>query len=83
MKQITICMGSSCFSRGNNRNLEIIRTWLATHSCEAQVELKGCRCGNNCGEGPNIWIDGVRYQSIHPENISELLESILAQSEEK
>ena len=27
---ITICMGSSCFSRGNNRNIEVIQDYLAS-----------------------------------------------------
>ena len=26
-KEITICLGSSCFSRGNNKNLEIIQEY--------------------------------------------------------
>jgi NADH:ubiquinone oxidoreductase subunit E len=78
MKQITICMGSSCFSRGNNKNLDIIRTWLNEHGITVDVELKGCRCGNNCGEGPNIWIDGVRHQEVLPEKIPALLEASFA-----
>ena len=59
MVSVTICMGSSCFSRGNNRNLEAVRAWLGEHHREAEVELKGCRCGNACAVGPNIWINGV------------------------
>ena len=58
MVKVTICMGSSCFSRGNSRNLEAVRAWLAAHGREAEVQLTGCRCGNRCGEGPNIWIGG-------------------------
>jgi NADH:ubiquinone oxidoreductase subunit E len=79
--QITICMGSSCFSRGNNRNLEVIRTWLAAHNKTANVELKGCRCGNNCGEGPNLWINGQRHQNVHPEAIAPLLEKLFSEEE--
>jgi NADH:ubiquinone oxidoreductase subunit E len=81
MIQVTICMGSSCFSRGNNRNLEVIRKWLADHGKEANVELKGCRCGNNCGIGPNLWINGTRYQDVQPETIGPLLETIFATEE--
>lgn len=81
MVQITFCMGSSCFSRGNNQNLEIVRTWLATHGKEASVKLNGCRCGNNCGEGPNLWINGTRYDNVHPESINALLEKVFAEEE--
>ena len=51
MVKVTICMGSSCFSRGNSKNLEAVRAWLAAHGRDAEVELKGCRCGGRCGEG--------------------------------
>ncbi|MDO4527395.1 MAG: (2Fe-2S) ferredoxin domain-containing protein [bacterium] len=81
MIQVTICMGSSCFSRGNNQNLEVVRAWLAAHGKEAAVELKGCRCGNNCGDGPNLWINGTRYQEVRPETIPALLEKIFAEEE--
>ena len=51
MVSVTICMGSSCFSRGNNRNLDAVRAWLTAQGRSAEVELKGCRCGNACGVG--------------------------------
>lgn len=81
MIQVTICMGSSCFSRGNNQNLEVVRSWLAAHGKEASVELKGCRCGNNCGDGPNLWINGTRYQEVLPEKIPALLEKVFTEEE--
>ncbi len=75
MVQITLCMGSSCFSRGNNANLTAIRTWLTEHGKEAEIELKGCRCGGKCGEGPNIWIDGVCHSNITSEAIPALMDA--------
>lgn len=73
MVDIVICMGSSCFSRGNNRNLEAIRTWLDANGKVANVKLRGCRCGGKCGEGPNIWINGVCHSGILPESVPTLL----------
>ena len=73
MVKVTICMGSSCFSRGNSRNLEAVRAWLAAHGREAEVELRGCRCGGRCGEGPNIWVDGACHSGVTPEAMPGLL----------
>ncbi len=73
MVKVTICMGSSCFSRGNNHNLAAVRAWLADHNKEADVELKGCRCGGACGDGPNIWINEVCTSGVTPETVPELL----------
>lgn len=73
MVNVTICMGSSCFARGNSRNLEAVRAWLAAHGREAEVELKGCRCGGKCGDGPNVWIGGVCHSGVTPEAVPALL----------
>ncbi len=78
MVHLVICMGSSCFSRGNNRNLETIRQWLSMHGYEANVELKGCRCGGHCGDGPNIWINGIEHQGVTPASIPALLSRTFA-----
>lgn len=73
MVNVTICMGSSCFARGNSRNLEAVRAWLAVHGREAEVTLKGCRCGGKCCEGPNVWVGGVCHNGVTPEGVPALL----------
>lgn len=71
---ITICMGSSCFSRGNNINAEIIERFLREHNLIAEVEIQGCLCEGHCKEGPNIKINGELLQGVLPGMISDLLE---------
>ena len=61
---IKVCMGSSCFARGNNKNLQVIQRFLDEHGLEAEVELTGLRCCDKCAKGPNINIDGVEYNNI-------------------
>ena len=71
---ITICMGSSCFSRGNNINAEIIERFLHEHNLSGRVELHGCLCEGHCKVGPNIWINDELLQGIEPAMIFDLLE---------
>lgn len=78
MLRITVCMGSSCFSRGNRRNLEAIRDWLARNGREAAVELNGCRCGGRCGAGPNIWIGDTCHSGLTPDAVPAVLEAAFA-----
>ena len=59
--EITVCMGSSCFARGNDQNLEFIENYIKENGLEAQVDLSGTRCSGNCADGPNIVINGVDY----------------------
>ncbi len=56
--RIVICMGSSCFSRGNSLNLELIREHLRQAGISARVELSGQLCQERCSEGPNLMING-------------------------
>lgn len=71
---ITICMGSSCFSRGNNSNIEIIERFLRERNLSARVEIRGCLCEGHCKDGPNIKINNELLQGIEPAMIFDLLE---------
>ncbi len=66
ISSITICMGSSCFSRGNNRNIEVIQDYLATHQLPPMVELVGHLCQGHCKSGPNVTINGKMYHEVDP-----------------
>lgn len=70
---ITICMGSSCFSRGNNISAEIIEQFLRDNDLSGKVEVQGCLCDNHCKNGPNIRINGELIQGVQPEMICDLL----------
>jgi NADH:ubiquinone oxidoreductase subunit E len=66
-------MGSSCFSRGNNRNIEVIQQFLSSHPLLAGVELTGHLCQGFCKEGPNVTINGRMYHQVDPAAIVSLL----------
>jgi NADH:ubiquinone oxidoreductase subunit E len=71
--RIEICMGSSCFSRGNNRNIEVVQGCLARLGSEAHVELAGHLCQGHCKLGPNLSIDGKSYHAVDPFVVARLL----------
>lgn len=79
-KKIEICMGSSCFARGNNKNLQIISQYLKDHHLEAEVELRGLRCCNLCSKGPNLMIDGVEYNNVDAGTLIDILDKIFKES---
>lgn len=72
--KITVCMGSSCFARGNDRNLEFLENYIKENSLEAEIELAGNRCEGKCATGPNIIIDGVEYTEMDEEKLTKILE---------
>ncbi|MCF8226755.1 MAG: NAD(P)H-dependent oxidoreductase subunit E [Bacteroidales bacterium] len=76
---IQICMGSSCFSRGNARTLKTIQNYLKEHNLEGDVILKGNHCFENCSNGPVLKINDQLNENITQENILELLEKTFNQ----
>ena len=66
---IIICMGSSCFSRGNNRNAELIESALGKGNCQ----LEGHLCHNLCTRGPNVTFNGKLYHEVDPVTMMTLL----------
>lgn len=70
---ITICMGSSCFSRGNNRNIEIIQDFLSQGGLVSPPELAGHHCEGHCTQGPNIAINGKVHHAVSPVAVTGLL----------
>jgi NADH:ubiquinone oxidoreductase subunit E len=72
--RIKICMGSSCFRRGNRKNLEFIESYIENNGCAAEVELVGSRCEEECRKGPNLCIDGQMFHEVNQEMLYDLLQ---------
>ncbi len=68
-----ICMGSSCFRRGNRQNLEFIEAYISDHGCAADVDLVGSRCEEECCRGPNIQINDRIFHAVDREMLYDLL----------
>ena len=73
-KKIQICMGSSCFARGNNKNLDAIMRYIKDNGLEAELEISGLRCCNQCANGPNITIEGVEYHNVDTGTLIDILD---------
>lgn len=72
---IAICMGSSCFARGNKRNLKIIEEYLARYKIDCALNGRGCV--GRCRSGPNLSIDGEAFEQVDSETLIDLLDSKL------
>lgn len=74
---INVCMGSSCFARGNATNLEFIENYIKENGLEAQIDLSGSRCEGKCITGPNIVINGVEYTEVDEDKIKDILDELV------
>lgn len=72
--EIEICLGSSCFSRGNREAVLVIREYLRKNHLDDKVIFKGARCLNRCNEGPFIIINGKTFEQSGIPDLGKLLE---------
>ncbi len=65
-RKIVICIGSSCFSRGNTKNVEIAEQFLKDRGLvdDVDIDLSGGLCLGQCAEGPNVVVDGKVYHHV-------------------
>lgn len=74
---IRLCMGSSCFARGNRQNLALIQQFLGAWGAAGQVSLAGNLCEGRCAEGPILVADGRVYTQVRPEKLEVILREVL------
>ncbi|MHC1775791.1 MAG: (2Fe-2S) ferredoxin domain-containing protein [Lentimicrobium sp.] len=73
---IQICLGSSCFSRGNKRLVKVIEQYLTDNNLRHLVNYHGAHCFSSCEKGPLVHIDGKEYQELDEEKILAILNEL-------
>lgn len=81
INKIVICMGSSCFTRGNNKSVEIIKKYLEEKGIAAEVSFVGSLCHNKCKSGPIILVNDQVFERVSPQSVTEILDHVLAGDE--
>lgn len=64
--EVKICMGSSCFARGNSRTAEALQDYIREGGLAERMHLCGSLCAGRCQSGPNLAIAGVQYERVTP-----------------
>ena len=77
--EIEICLGSSCFSRGNREVVQVIRDYLRKNHLDDKVIFRGARCMNRCSEGPFLIINGRTFIQTTLTDIEKILEKELTE----
>ena len=72
-REIKICLGSSCFSRGNKDTLNILKTFIKEHKLDNKIYFHGAHCFGQCENGPIIQIDDEIFEEVNSESVIEIL----------
>lgn len=80
--KVIICLGSSCYARGNAKNLETVENFLSERHLEDEVDidLSGGLCTGNCAEGPIVMIDDRVYKQVDPGAMHDILLSLFPEN---
>lgn len=75
--RINICLGSSCYSRGNNANLDVIKKYISENNLEADIQFSGHLCEELCSSGPVITINDKVYKEVNLSVLYKILQEEL------
>ena len=76
--EMHICLGSSCFSRGNKDVVLFIKDYLRKNHLEDKFIFKGARCMGHCSNGPNLKINEEIIEGVNLSVIESILEREIA-----
>lgn len=74
MIKIRCCVGSSCHIRGGAKTLKILKSLIAQHNLDDQVEIAADLCLDNCIRAPNVVIDGEIFGGVTPDKAEAFFE---------
>lgn len=77
-KEIVICLGSSCFARGNKMVLRDIQAFIRNNDLTEKVNFHGDHCFDTCTEGPCLKIGSRHYAGVNTDNINSILKDALS-----
>ncbi len=69
-----ICLGSSCFSRGNKEVVMYIKEYLRKNHLDDRIKFNGARCMGLCSNGPNLKINERIIEGVTHSKIEVILE---------
>jgi len=74
--EVVVCLGSSCFARGNAQNLTALESYLDKHNLSRSVHIRGSLCQDECKQGPNLTVCGAHHHDVNATKLREILQQL-------
>ena len=74
--EVVVCLGSSCFARGNSQNLSAIEAHVQSRGLCHCVQIRGCLCQDECKLGPNLTVCGAHHHDVTAAKLHEILQQL-------
>lgn len=75
--EIKVCMGSACFAKGNQENLEFIKKFTEDNNLDSKVIITGSLCENKCEKGPRIIVNNEEYTGVTTQDLDNILKRLI------
>lgn len=72
--EMQVCLGSSCFSRGNRDLTSFIKDYLKKNHLDDRIVFRGSRCMGHCSNGPVIVINGKIIENVSMSELEAILD---------
>ena len=72
MKEVSICVGSSCHLKGAHDVVGIFQDMVKKHELSEEIHLQASFCQGRCTDGVVVTVDGELITGVSPENASEI-----------
>lgn len=73
-KEVVICLGSSCFARGNKQLVKIVNDYLRDRNLLNEVRFHGERCFGQCAVGPSLKLGGILKEKLDEDSVIEVMD---------
>jgi len=79
MRVITVCVGSACHLKGSHEIINYFKEAIQQAGLEAEVELKGAFCMDQCTDGANLLVDDELFHATGVEDARRIFETEILQ----
>jgi NADH:ubiquinone oxidoreductase subunit E len=76
LRELVVCLGSSCFARGNAQHLAAIEAYLQNRGLADAVRVTGRLCQDECKQGPNLTSCGKHHHEVTAAKLREILQQL-------
>lgn len=73
--EVVICLGSSCFARGNKNTLRVITKFIQDNNLAERIHFHGGHCFGDCAKGPILKVNETVYTGVDDVKALEILSS--------
>ncbi len=78
MVVVEICVGSSCYVKGSNQVVQIVKEMINKNNWQDLVEIKGAFCMQMCTDGLGVKINGKPIDKLGLHNAEEVIKEIIS-----